>query len=164
MSERLCNFPGCTNSIEGMKPGTRWCHGCRDAMYRNTAMRRVGKRVREALFPFTNRVLRGDNVSKTEAPRVADVKCARCGGMPWARELGRTCESLKGGGGDEWPVCYPPGLGVPGCSVCVCIGCGLPHGPELVEQLCGGVRSSAGLASDYADMYGIEIKMTGRRG
>ncbi len=144
---RTCNFPGCTTSIENSKAGTRWCPACRVKMHNNKAARREGAKVRQALFPHAHRVAHPKMHERRTEPREAQVKCKRCYGMPWARVNDRLNECSGGMGVPSVPV-----VGVDGR----CLGCGLPYEPEPKPELCGSVRSSAGLCSEHGSLYGNE--------
>jgi hypothetical protein len=163
--ERPCQFPGCTTLITVGHWNKRWCLECRQRMLSDRAMRRVGqaarvtsmrdKQQRKALWANQRRVPQ-PNSGDMAHPREKVQTCLECFNQSWARVTDRANERSGNSAAGGPPVAWPAGLGVPGCAVPVCRGCGLAWAEEPRPELCGTIRSSSAMAEDHGSMFGGE--------
>lgn len=130
----------CTVSLEGRPKCTQWCKEHADLIKHSRHGRKRSKAIRRGRKkPSPNaHVVKNRLATLQESPRVAQLKCKVCGGMPWALEPGRTYEVQNG--------TLQPVLGADG----KCSGCGAAYAPEPRGALPTLIASNAAMAMPWA--------------
>jgi hypothetical protein len=159
----MCRYPGCSNPAANERAHCNWCDMHRVAIRNSRPMRRIARAAIKSLgLPDAARVKSPNPYDhrlpprkRSEGPmRPAEKKCNQCYDMPWARTNERRNTMSGDSAAEGSPVVGPNGL---------CLGCGLPYEPEPRPELCGTVRSSAGICVDHGLVEGIPVEFRGRR-